>query len=173
MQRSFPGPSLARDLADDWKSVVFRGVLIALFGLLFLFAPAFSLTVGVYAFAGFALVFGVLALVSGFRTDSGAKWALIIEGIAGIAAGLIAFAWPGVVVVWIAATRSSTADRRSTIWSSRIAVDETTSSPGVRSASAAAAVPPPRRTAATSSIPRRNGPRRGAVPAARRAAASA
>jgi len=102
MQRSFPGPSLARDLADDWKSVVFRGVLVALFGLLFLFAPAFSLTVGVYAFAGFALVFGVLALLSGFRTDSSAKWALIVEGIAGIAAGLIAFAWPGVVVVWIA-----------------------------------------------------------------------
>ena len=101
MQRSLPIPSLVHDLSRDWTTVVLRGAVIALFGLLFLFAPVFSLTAGTYALAGFALVYGILALVSGLRSSSGSKVLLLVEGAVGIVLGLLAFARPGSILKWL------------------------------------------------------------------------
>jgi len=101
MQRSMLAPSMVADLARDWQTVALRGAVIAGFGLAFLFAPVFSLTAGTYALAGFALVYGILALVSGLRSQTKMKALLLIEGVAGIALGIFAFQRPGSVLKWL------------------------------------------------------------------------
>lgn len=101
MQRSMLAGSIASDLAKDWQTVALRGVVIALFGLAFLFAPVFSLTAGTYTLGGFALVYGILALVSGLRSTTNMKVLLLVEGVVGIALGILAFQRPGSVLKWM------------------------------------------------------------------------
>jgi uncharacterized membrane protein HdeD (DUF308 family) len=94
-------PAMVQDLSRDWKTIVLRGAVVAIFGLLFLFFPAFSLEAGTYALAGFALVYGLLALFSGLRSSSDSKILMIVEGVVGIGLGLLAFSRPGTVVKWM------------------------------------------------------------------------
>ncbi len=108
MQRGVLVPSMVADLSRDWKTLAIRGVIIALFGIAFLVAPVTSLTAFTYLLAGFALVYGILALISGFRSQSNVKLLLLVEGVAGILLGLWAFSRPGsalkamlwVIAVW-------------------------------------------------------------------------
>ena len=65
-------------------------------------------------FGFYALLDGLFALAAAFsgRGRAGPWWALLIEGVIGVAAGVIAFAWPGitelalliVIAVWSIAT---------------------------------------------------------------------
>ena len=91
--------TLARDLARNWKTVLVRGILAVLFGLVFLFAPLESLGTLVIVLAAFAIVDGVMALVSGIRSASPSRTQMIVEGALGIVAGLIAFLRPGLALV--------------------------------------------------------------------------
>lgn len=91
--------TLARDLARNWKAVLVRGVLAILFGLVFLFAPLESLGILVLVLAAFAIVDGVMALVAGVRSSSPSRNQMILEGVLGIVAGLIAFLWPGLALI--------------------------------------------------------------------------
>jgi len=93
--------TLARDLARNWKAVLIRGILAILFGIVFLFAPLASLVVSVYVFAGFAIAIGVMALIAGFRSSSRARGQLILEGVLGVLAGIVALFWPGGTLVAI------------------------------------------------------------------------
>jgi uncharacterized membrane protein HdeD (DUF308 family) len=87
-------------LAQNWWVVLLRGIAGILFGLLTLFAPDISLAALVLFFGAYAFVDGVLAIISAVRhrgeTDRG--W-LIFEGIAGIAAGVLTFIWPGITAL--------------------------------------------------------------------------
>ncbi|NIQ57357.1 MAG: HdeD family acid-resistance protein, partial [Gemmatimonadetes bacterium] len=79
------------DLTRNWWAVVLRGVLAIIFGLFALFLPGITLTALVLLFGAYALVDGVFAIVSAIRGQAGRSWwELAIEGIAGIAAGVIA-----------------------------------------------------------------------------------
>ncbi len=91
--------TLARDLARNWKALLVRGILAILFGIVFLFAPLASLVVSIYVFAGFAIAIGVTSLIAGIRSTSPSRGQLILEGVLGIAAGLIALFWPGGTLV--------------------------------------------------------------------------
>lgn len=79
----------------DWRVVAARGVLALAFGLVVLFWPAASLESTLFAFAAFALVYGIVALISGFRRPDGSGRLALIEGVAGLAFAAAAFAWPG------------------------------------------------------------------------------
>jgi uncharacterized membrane protein HdeD (DUF308 family) len=85
-------------LSRHWWLFTSRGVLAVLFGILALIWPALTLLVLVLLWGVYAIVDGVLALAAAFRTrDRGrAVWALILIGIAGIAAGFLTFAWPAI-----------------------------------------------------------------------------
>jgi len=88
-------------LVRNWWVVVLRGVARILFGLTTFFAPGISLAVLVLFYGAYALVDGILALVS-VIWDRGARghwWLLVFEGIAGIAAGVITFLWPGITAI--------------------------------------------------------------------------
>lgn len=91
--------TLARDLARNWKALLVRGILAILFGIIFLVAPLASLVVSVYIFAGFAIAIGVTALIAGVRSTSSSRGQVILEGVLGILAGLIALFWPGGTLV--------------------------------------------------------------------------
>ena len=84
------------ELARWWWIFMLRGVLAIAFGLLAFFAPALGIAVLVGLFAVWALIDGAANLVAGIqRRDSDRSWWLeILEGIVGIAAGVIALLFP-------------------------------------------------------------------------------
>ena len=89
-------------LARNWGWVVLRGVLAILFGLAAFFWPGITVTVLVLLFGAYAIVDGIFAIIAGVRraTEREARWwLLILEGLVGIAAGIIAFVWPGVTAL--------------------------------------------------------------------------
>jgi uncharacterized membrane protein HdeD (DUF308 family) len=93
-------PFAVEILARNWWAVLLRGIAAALFGLLTLLAPALSLAALVLVFGAYAFVDGVLALVSVVRGRAGGPWwAVVLEGLAGVAAGVVTLLWPGITVL--------------------------------------------------------------------------
>jgi len=84
--------------SQEWWIVALQGVAAIVFGVLALVWPGITLLSLVFLFAAYALVDGVLALMSGFRRGAGGKldWWRIARGVVGIAAGVVAFAMPGI-----------------------------------------------------------------------------
>lgn len=78
-----------------------RGVIAVLFGLAAFFWTGLTLLALVYLFGAYALVNGVMAAVVSFQVRSYLRewWVLLLAGIAGIAAGVVAFAWPGITAL--------------------------------------------------------------------------
>ncbi|MDP9364296.1 MAG: DUF308 domain-containing protein [Chloroflexota bacterium] len=81
-------------LARSWWTLVLRGALAVLFGIVAWLFP--DLTVGalVLLFGAYALVDGAFALVAAFSGGGGRRGALLLEGILGIAAGVLTIIWP-------------------------------------------------------------------------------
>jgi len=66
-----------------------------------------TLGVLILLFGAYALVDGVLAIVSAFRSGGEHLWYLLLQGVVGILAGVAAFTWPGLtalVLVFIIAS---------------------------------------------------------------------
>jgi uncharacterized membrane protein HdeD (DUF308 family) len=92
-----PRPML-HALARSWWLLLLRGVAGIAFGIVAFIWPGLTLVTLVLLYGAFALVDGVLSLIAAFT--GGAKplptWWLIVVGILGIAAGIVAFLWPGI-----------------------------------------------------------------------------
>jgi uncharacterized membrane protein HdeD (DUF308 family) len=89
-------------LAHNWWVVVLRGLAGMAFGLVTFFAPGISLAALVLVFGAYAFADGVLAIISAFRRDSSTGerwWLLLLEGIAGIGAGVVTLLWPGITAI--------------------------------------------------------------------------
>ena len=88
-------------LARNWWALVIRGVIAVVFGLVALLAPALTLETLVLVFGAYALVDGVFAMVAAVRALAvHERWgALLLEGFVGVAAGVGAWAVPGLAVV--------------------------------------------------------------------------
>ena len=87
-------------LTRYWWAVVLRGVAAVLFGLLALIWPDITVVVLVVLFGAYALVDGVLALVAAAMGENrGRRGWLILEGVVGVLAGIVAFVWPGVTTL--------------------------------------------------------------------------
>jgi uncharacterized membrane protein HdeD (DUF308 family) len=86
-----------------WWLVLLRGILAILFGLFALFAPATALLALVYVFGAYAILDGITAVVTGVRhRKSEGHWVwTVVQGVISIAAGIVAFVWPGVTVLAI------------------------------------------------------------------------
>jgi uncharacterized membrane protein HdeD (DUF308 family) len=80
-----------------WWALAIRGAIAIIFGLAALLRPGIALEALILLFGAYALVDGVFAIVGVFGGTRGRtpRWLLLIEGIAGILAGLIAFVLPG------------------------------------------------------------------------------
>lgn len=87
-------------LTQNWGAMVLRGVAGIAFGLLTLFAPGISLGALILGFGAFALVDGMLAVVSAIRHRSQEHWGmLMLQGVFGIAAGVVTFFWPAITAL--------------------------------------------------------------------------
>jgi uncharacterized membrane protein HdeD (DUF308 family) len=84
-----------------WWALALRGAIAILFGLAALLRPDIALEALILLFGAYALVDGVFAIVGVFGGTRGGtpRWLLVIEGIAGILAGLIAFVLPGLTAI--------------------------------------------------------------------------
>ena len=84
------------ELARWWWTFILRGILAIAFGILSFFAPPLGIAVLVGLFGAWALIDGATSIVAGIRTQGQdrSSWLEILEGIAGIAAGLLALIFP-------------------------------------------------------------------------------
>jgi uncharacterized membrane protein HdeD (DUF308 family) len=85
-------------LARNWWAIALRGLAAVLFGLLSVFIPGVTLVTLVLLFGAYALVDGVFNVIAAFRSASH-HWALLIEGLIGILAGIVTFAWPAMTAI--------------------------------------------------------------------------
>jgi uncharacterized membrane protein HdeD (DUF308 family) len=84
-------------LAQNWWLFALRGMLALLFGILAAFWPGLAWLYVVVSFAAFAVVDGAFAIAAAIRgqVKGGWWWAFILQGILGIAAGVISIFYPG------------------------------------------------------------------------------
>ena len=79
-----------------WWTFVVRGIISVLFGLVIVSWPGLSLDGLVLTFGIFALFQGLLSIGPGVSKLGGRIYFLLIEGIAGILAGVFTFLGPGI-----------------------------------------------------------------------------
>jgi uncharacterized membrane protein HdeD (DUF308 family) len=97
-------------LAKNWWLIVLRGVLAILFGLSAFLWPGLTLLVLITMFGVYAIVDGVVAVVSGLKQvkNSSRWWVFLLEGLVSIGAGVVALIWPdlasavllGIIAAW-------------------------------------------------------------------------
>jgi uncharacterized membrane protein HdeD (DUF308 family) len=83
-------------LAQNWWAVALRGVIALIFGVLAIALPGVTLAALILLWGVYAVADGVFAIVSGVRAARRhQRWGvMVVEGIAGIIAGLIAIFLP-------------------------------------------------------------------------------
>lgn len=88
-------------LADNWWVVALRGVLAILFGIVAFVAPVATMLALVLFFAAYCLVDGILGVVLAVRgARKGERWGwFLLNGLLGIAIGVMAALWPGITVL--------------------------------------------------------------------------
>lgn len=88
-------------IANNWWSPVTRGLLAILLGIITLAWPGITVGALVILFGTYALIDGVFSIVGAWRASRAhERWgALVFEGIAGIVAGLVTFAWPAITTL--------------------------------------------------------------------------
>jgi uncharacterized membrane protein HdeD (DUF308 family) len=87
------------ELPRHWWVVALRGLAAIVFGILAFIWPGITLTVLILFYGAYAIVDGVLALYVAIRSRGQHVWALLLEGILGIGAGLVAFFWPSITAL--------------------------------------------------------------------------
>lgn len=88
-------------LARNWGWITFRGVVVLLFGLLTLLNPAITLVVLIIMFGAFALVDGVLMIISAVanRRQQPSWKSLLVSGILAVLIGIMTLMLPGVTAI--------------------------------------------------------------------------
>ena len=101
-------------LAQNWWSLVIRGLVAIILGLVAFIWPGITLAALVILFSAYALIDGVISFVGAWKASRAhERWGvLVLEGIAGIVASAVAILWPGitafalivVIAAWALAT---------------------------------------------------------------------
>ncbi len=84
-----------------WWSLAIRGVLAILFGIVALIYTSQTLLALVFVFGVFAVLSGISSLVTAVRAgEVHQRWGwLAVSGVLSIAAGVVAFVWPGITAL--------------------------------------------------------------------------
>jgi uncharacterized membrane protein HdeD (DUF308 family) len=97
------------ELTRTWWILAVRGAVAVVFGLLALIWPEITLLALVLVFGAYALVDGVFALVAaarGRQLAGGSRGWLLLEGLLGVGAGIVALVWPDITalaLLWVIA----------------------------------------------------------------------
>jgi uncharacterized membrane protein HdeD (DUF308 family) len=88
-------------LARNWWLIALRGAAAIVFGILTFVTPGITLAVLIFFFGAYALVDGIANILTVLRRREGESpwWALLVEGIVSVAAGVVAFLWPGLTAL--------------------------------------------------------------------------
>ena len=97
------------ELTRTWWIMAVRGAVAVIFGVLALIWPEITLLALVLVFGAYAFVDGLFALVAAFRgrqLAGGSRGWLVLEGLLGIGAGIVAVVWPDITalaLLWVIA----------------------------------------------------------------------
>ncbi len=89
-------------LSRNWWVLLIRGIAAIIFGIgiLFLWSPGLVLQTMTIVFGAYAIVDGVFAIIGGIQHRSHPRWwAVVLEGIISVLAGIGAFLFPGLAVI--------------------------------------------------------------------------
>lgn len=88
-------------MSQNWWVVLVRGSAAILFGIALLLAPVIALLTLVLLWSAYALVDGILAVISGFRSREMNRnwWVIVLEGVVSVIAGIGAFLYPGITAL--------------------------------------------------------------------------
>ena len=89
---------MLHSLAKNWWASALRGLVAVLFGLLTFLLPGITLATLVLLFGAYALADGIFNVIAFFKVASH-QWALLIEGVIGVIAGVLTFAWPAITAL--------------------------------------------------------------------------
>lgn len=82
-------------LSRNWWAVLLRGIAGIILGIITFIAPAISLGALVLVFGAYAFADGILAIATALRLRGTDRWwVMLIEGLIGVAAGLLTLIWP-------------------------------------------------------------------------------
>ncbi|HEX4166426.1 MAG TPA: HdeD family acid-resistance protein [Bryobacteraceae bacterium] len=95
-------------LVTNWWSPVIRGLVAILLGIITLAWPGITLGALVLLFGAYALIDGIFSIMGAWRASRAHdRWGvLVLEGVAGIIAAVVTFAWPaitGLALVFVVA----------------------------------------------------------------------
>jgi uncharacterized membrane protein HdeD (DUF308 family) len=92
---------LLTSLAENWWVLLLRGIAALIFGVLAFVSPGVTILSLTFLWGVYAVADGGLALWAAVapRAESGSRWWLALTGIAGIAAGVLTFFWPGMTAL--------------------------------------------------------------------------
>ncbi len=92
---------MLQHLAKHWWVFLLRGIAAILFGLFAYLMPGLTLATLVLFWGGYAFADGVIALWSAWKGDGKKddRWLLGLQGVIGLAAGIITIAAPGATAV--------------------------------------------------------------------------
>jgi uncharacterized membrane protein HdeD (DUF308 family) len=88
-------------LKSNWWLLALRGVLAIVFGILALVWPQITTVFLVLLFGAYALVDGLITAIVSIkdRADYRNWWVFLLEGLAGILAGILTFIWPKITAL--------------------------------------------------------------------------
>ena len=88
-------------LSRNWWALALRGLAAIVFGVLAFAWPGITLWALVLLFGAYMLVDGIFAIVAAVRVAGRERrwWLLLVEGVLGVLAGLVAFLWPGITAL--------------------------------------------------------------------------
>ena len=100
---------MLRTITHSWWMLLVRGIIAILFGIAAFIWPGLTIEALVSLFGAYALIDGIVAVIVGIQQygETQRWWAVLLEGIAGIALGALTLFWPGttttVLLAFIAA----------------------------------------------------------------------
>lgn len=88
-------------LSRFWWLVVLRGVFAIIFGILAFLWPGITIGALIILFGAYALVDGISTIITAIsrRKSNSQWWVLLLEGIIGVVAGILAFVYPGMTAL--------------------------------------------------------------------------
>jgi uncharacterized membrane protein HdeD (DUF308 family) len=88
-------------VSQFWWTLLLRGAVAILFGVLAFIWPAVTLSVLVLLFGAYALVDGIVAIILGIKEygDRERWWATLLAGVVSVGAGIITFVMPGLTAI--------------------------------------------------------------------------
>ena len=87
-------------LRENWWAIALRGVIGILIGGVALLLPLPTMIALVWLFGAYAILDGLFNLVTVWRRGRTRPWwAMALEGVLGLGAGIISFVWPGITAL--------------------------------------------------------------------------